>query len=132
VIAIEDEDAGVVVAKPELLLRADHAVRLDAPDGALGDLEVAGQYCAGTGHGHGCAGFEIPRPADDLSGAGAAVDLAYPNLVGVGMGGNLQHLPDVDIRPVGFQGLDCLDRVPQHVEGVGELAHFGGGQIDEL
>src|SRR5690606_21461086 len=80
------EDAGVVVGELQFAPGAEHAVAGLAADSAGGEGEVAaGNESAGGGEDRLHAGAGIGGAADDVDDLpGAGIDLADPELVGVG------------------------------------------------
>ena len=82
----------VALTDLQLCLRAQHAVRLNATQLGLLDLEVARQLCANHGERNLQARAHVWRSAHDLEGFRAIADLAYAQLVGVRMLLGAQHL----------------------------------------
>src|SRR5690554_7209792 len=130
--AVEDQDPGVILTQAELALRADHPVRGDAANGALPDLESAGEHRTGNGHGHERPGVEVPGATDDPGRPAADVHLAYPDAVGVRVRPDLEDLADHHAGPIGLQRLDTLDLVTEVGEDDGQLGGVGRGQVDVL
>ena len=95
---VEHHDALVLVAEPELVLGEDHPVRLDAAQLRLAELGPVRHHGAGQRDRHGLAGGDVRRAADDRARlAGADVDLADLQPVGVGMLLGRQHLADDEV-----------------------------------
>ena len=107
-----DDGIGEVMLRrhAKLLERAEHAVRLDAAQLALFDLDAAGQVCAGKRGGHIVAHMDVPRARDDLHGLRLTdVDLHDPHVVGVFMALHLENFADDHVLEVLVGTLDGLD-----------------------
>ena len=93
-----------VVVDAQFLARAEHAARLDAAQFPLFDLHAAVQRRAIQRDGDEVALVHVVRACDDLQfpAVFAAVEGAYEQMVGIGMGHDARDLPDdaaVDLRP---------------------------------
>src|SRR5262249_20255977 len=73
------------VADPELARRTQHALRHDATDLALLDLEVTRQHRADACERHDHAGLDVRRATDHAELAVAVVDVGEPDAIGVRM-----------------------------------------------
>jgi hypothetical protein len=122
----------VVGADTEFTFRTDHPVGFDSADGPLPDLEIAREDGTRPGHSHRCTGFEVPGATNDLCRSGATIDLAHPNLVGVGVGVDVEHLAHINVGPANVMSHDGLDCMPEHVEDVRQLPYICRREIDEL
>jgi hypothetical protein len=122
----------MVVAEAELLLRADHPVRLDSSDGPLPDLEITRENCPRLRHGDVGTFREVPGATDDLLRARPGIHLADPHLVGVRMGCDPRHSSYIDVAPVRLEDLEALHLVPEHGEHPRQLSGVGSGEVDEL
>ena len=103
---------------------AEQSMPEDLDAAHLGDLdgEVAGQLGAGSAHGT-LRPAARWRAADDLQlGAGADVDLADVEAVGVGMLHDFEHLRHDDVVERGRDGFFFLDSRPAIVRGATALA----------
>jgi hypothetical protein len=123
------DDAAVVVAELQLAARAQHAVALLAAD--LAGLERdagAGNEAAGRGEDALHAGARVGRAAHDLDDrAGAGVDLAQPQAIGVGMLHGLDDMADDEALQRFGRVADALDLEAQHGEAVAQLGQARGG-----
>ncbi len=120
----EQHDSRVVVPEADLVLGQDHPPRRLAAELALVEgLVEDRQERTGKRDGDGRAGFEVPRPADDLARVALAhVDLAEPQAIGVRMGDDLEDASDeeaaevaVDVRHADLDhalDLESRDREP--------------------
>ena len=82
----------MVVAEPELLRRAEHAVAHLAADLAPFEREAAGQRRARRRVRHDHARDDVRRAADDTGlGPAPVVDVDQRQLVGVGMLHHVEH-----------------------------------------
>jgi hypothetical protein len=119
----EDHDPLVLVAQAQLVLGADHPVRLDAAQLGLAELRAVGHRRAGQRDRHRLAGGDVRCAADDRARlTGADVDRADLQPVGVRVLLGAQHLADDEA--VGGRHADPLDPLelgPGQVEPLGEL-----------
>ena len=117
-------DAVVVVAELELGGRAQHAVRLDAADDALGERDLLAGNIGPDRREHALhPGARVRRAADDLNRARAGFDDADPQPVGVGMRLGLDDVADDEAGVLGARVLDALDLeadAGQRVDDLGE------------
>jgi len=80
------DDPLVIVAELELRRRAQHAIRFDAADDALGERQLLARNIGPHGREHALhAGARIGRAADDLDQTAAGVDDADFQPIGVGV-----------------------------------------------
>ena len=115
-------DALVIVAELELGRRAQHAVRLDAADDALGEGDLLPGDVGPDRREHALhAGARVGRAAHDLHGLAAGVDHADPQPVGVGMLFGLDDARDDEAVVFGARVLDAFD-----------LEADAGQRIDDL
>ena len=97
-LVVEHHDPVVVEADRDLVLGQDHALRRHAAE--LGALEprAVGHHRAGLGDGHGLAGGDVGRAADDRGHVALADgDLADAQPVGVRVLLALEHAPDDEV-----------------------------------
>jgi len=126
----QDKQAGMILRETQVLRRAQHAARLDAPDLRLLDFhprEPRPQQRHRRFH----SDDDIERPAYDRKGGVAAgIDPAKSEPVRIGMLGGLKDLPDYDLVESGRDRFDRFDVEPAHGEHVREFLrrHF---RIDE-
>jgi hypothetical protein len=120
-------EAGVILGEPELARRAQHAEGLDAAQLGLLDLELAGQDRTDHRAWHLHAGGSVGRAADDLQQfAGAGVDLAQLELVGVGVLLGLDDLRHHDTAEGGRGRFGLLDLEAGHGQ---QMAESGAVQL---
>jgi hypothetical protein len=121
---VEDHDARVLGADPELVLGQDHPVGLDAAQLGHAELGAVGHDGAGPRHGHGLAGGDVGRAAHDLLGPVVAdVDQAHAEPVGVGVAAGLEHLADDEaLERVDAVVMDGLDLRAGHRQALLERA----------
>ena len=113
----EDQDAAGVAGQVELGRAAQHPVGPLAPELAPADLHAAGHDRAERGQGHEVADRHVERAAADLQRlAVAGVDVDELDLVGVGMGAQVEHAGDDD-------AVEALADQVHRLDGHAEVAH---------
>ena len=125
----KDEQALGVLGQREFLRGAEHALGKLAAQLRFLDGEIAGQLRAGQRERDLVAVLVILRAANDLARAGAVVDLADAEPVGVRMLDGGKNLRDDDVRAVDAGGGDVLDLRAGEREPVEHLRH-GHGEVD--
>ena len=118
-------DAVVVVAELELGRRAQHAVRLDAADDALGEGDLLAGDIGPDRREHAlhARSRAFGAPHTTWTGPGAGLDHADPEPVGVGMLPRLDDMADHEAGVFGAGVLDALDLeadAGQRVDDLGE------------
>ena len=123
------DDAVVVVGDSQLEFRHQHAAALDAADGADRERHILAGDVGARRHEHAHhAGAGVRCAADHLHRlAGADVDQADAQPVGVRMRLGLDHPGDDERRQRLALVLDALDFQPDHGELVGDLAERAVG-----
>ena len=117
-LVVQDPDAvgiglrAVVLGKTQLLIGAEHAVRLHAAKLALRDVNAAGQVGVMERGGNQIALMDVLRAGDDLKRlVFAHIDHADPHVVGVFVALHGKHLADDDVPDLRVHaggGLDLL------------------------
>ncbi|CUJ54402.1 Uncharacterised protein [Achromobacter xylosoxidans] len=116
------QQAGMVLRQAQFARRAQHARRLHAAHLGHADLHAAGQFRADAGQRHLQAGGRVGRAADDLQQrAGAVIDLADAQLVGVRVRGDLDDVRDHHARERGRGRHGVFDFQAGHGEPVREF-----------
>src|SRR5947207_13941725 len=94
---MQDKQAGMILRETQVLPRAQHAARLDAPDLRLLDFH-AREPRPQQRHRRFHSDDDIGRPAYDRKGRVAAgIDPAKSEPVRIGMLGGLKGLPDYEL-----------------------------------
>ena len=115
------DDAVVVLAQAHLALRQQHAVADDAADlGLFEDASRSGQIGAGRGEDGLHAGLRVGGAAHHLNLAGAGLDAAHLEAVGVGVGPGLDDPGNGEILEAGGAGDHVLDLKADHAQGLGD------------
>ena len=119
---VEDEDAVGVGAQADLDRRAAHAVGCLPPHLPLGDLHAVGHDGADRGEGDEVADLHVERPAADLQWLPVtAIDIDELDLVGIGMGPQVEHAGEHDTVDDLADDLPILHCEPQRREDLPEL-----------
>ncbi len=96
--------------KLKLALRAHHAGRVDAADGRLAERHIEAGHIRPRRGKHDDQPFpRVRRAADDLHHAGAGLDLAHAQLIGVGMRLRFEHVRDCKVFQLRRRVLDAFD-----------------------
>ena len=119
----------MIVGKAELALGEQHPVRFDAADDALLQVDAGSRNVRAGGSKHADhAGTSVRRAAHHLDQrAGAGIDHADLEAIGVRMLLRRNHLGDLEWRELGAAILDALDLKPDHGELVDDLGERGAG-----
>jgi hypothetical protein len=125
----QDEQALGVLGQREFLRGAQHALGKLAAQFRFLDDEAAGQLRAGQGERDFVADLVVLRAADDLARAGAVVDLADAEAVGVRMRRGGKNLRDDDVGALHAGDGDVLDLGAGEGEPVEHLRH-GNGEVE--
>ena len=122
------DDAVVIVGEFELGRRAQHAVRFDAADDALGERDLLAGDVGPDRREHALhAGARVGRAADDLHRLAAGVDDADPQPVGVGMLLGFDDARDDEAVVLAARVLDALDLEADARQRVDDLGERGRG-----
>ena len=115
------DDAVVVLAEAHLALGQQHAVADDAADfGLFERASQSGQVGAGGGEDGLHAGLRVGGAAHHLDFAGAGLDAAHLEAVGVRMGCGLDDAGDGEITQAPGAVIHALDLEADHVQGLGD------------
>ncbi len=119
----------MIVGEAELALRQEHAVRFDAADDALLEVDAgAGNVGAGRREDADHAGPGVRRAADDLDiRAVAGIDDADAETIGIRMRLGRDHPGDAEGREIPGQVLDALDLEADHGQPLGDAVDGGDG-----
>ena len=133
---VQDQDAVVVIAQPELAGRGDHAVRYDAAYLATPHLERLVRSGAETGSGPRVGddrtGLEVPRPAHHVPGDRSVINPAETDPVSIGMRPDLLHSPHHYALEGRSVFLNPLYLVTEGDEDPLQFVRIPGRQIDEI
>ena len=124
----EVDDALVILRDHHLAFRTQHAVRFDAADLRLlqidaGARNVGARRREDAGH----AGARVGRAAHDLNHAVAGLDVADPEPVGIGVRARLDDLGDGESGQAVGHVDDVVDLEADAEQAVGDLVDGGPG-----
>ena len=122
----------MVIAKPQLIPRAEHPVGRHAPHLARGDREAPWQRCSHRSQRNQVTDGEVCGPADDLERTGSGIDDHSANLVSALDGRDLLDLGDHDIVQPLAHDLDVLDDETEIVKRGAQQSHVTGERSELL
>src|SRR5689334_2888477 len=112
----------MIVAEAKLLGRAEHAVRLDAPDLATLERDPSRERRADRSVGVRLSGLDVGRAADHFDRPTARLNEAQRQAVGVGVFLHFEHAPDQHVAQVLVAWQYRVDRCRMHGQLLRDLA----------